>query len=652
VRNASVATPNELLILAREGNNWSQLEVADRIGVTPNTYSRWERGIIIPTPRNQERLSEVYRKKPEELGFFKQARVKKSPEVQLISTMPYEDLEKMLTRIIGRENEIEIIFNYLRRDQEGLVTITGTGGVGKTHLALAVAKRLEVDSHYKTIFVSLASLPNSSYILPTIGVQLGLNEPITPERVKATIRELQAERVVIILDNFEHVRTKDNISLLTYLLTGCTDKLQLIVTSRNLLRVGYGQVVRLRPLQVPKLKDIKVVDDLKKYSATALYLQRAQKIKDDFDPTENDLPFIVKVCERLNGLPLAIVLVIPLLRTYSPEMQYQTLLRDVLGFENTFYTNVPKRQISLYKTIEWSYNQLSEKEKKLFRRLAIFTGKCRVESAIYICNLEEDLSLEKHDFTTIVDTLNDWFLISSEDELIEIAHNIIRDFALRKLKEEGKGDKIKNQFISYYFTLVTDFMVTKESVPGLSEDMVEFCHNLRGELDNLREVNHEIDILMIEYAIIVCASKYPKFNHVHSYQDYLELEQKAIKAIKVVRAMPDFVENMLYYDYIKKANDIFDSSGYEMFLDYLLIHDEWGTNRKRGDNYDEFVDFLKANDYFDITTFRREIQHVFDEAVLKRYTDSPFPLYNVYTWFMAIMANMEMEEKYGTSHVE
>src|SRR5947209_3985179 len=268
MKPASEGTLNILLIKAREEQNLTQQAVANHIGCDLNNVSRWERGIVFPSPYFRRKLCELYGKNEEELGFFKQNRVKKPPREKpsrtpIISTVPSADREMLLTPILGREREIVTILNFLQEDKKRLVTITGTGGVGKTRLAREVEARLIKDSQYKTIYVSLASLANNTQVLPLIGKHLGLENSITSERVIAALKGIPARHLLVVLDNFEHVRTDENIDVLTDLLnplTGC-ETLQLLVTSRIALHARYEKPFPLRPLQVPNLKDIEDVND-------------------------------------------------------------------------------------------------------------------------------------------------------------------------------------------------------------------------------------------------------------------------------------------------------------------------------------------------------------------------------------------------------
>jgi len=488
VKPASKIIPLRL-IEARNEKGWSQAEVAEKIRVDTNTYSRWERGETFPNSYAREKLTEVYGKSPEELGLLKSRTIETAAVTQIIPTIPYEDREMLLNPILGREREIDKILRFLQDDNSPLVTITGTGGVGKTRLELEIQEQVNEDSRYTSIYISLASLPNNSPILPTIGEQLGLSQPKLLEKVIAALKVIPADRVLVVLDNFEHVNTPENRDVLVDLLIGCKKKLQLLVTSRIALRVDYEQVVRLRPLKVPKLEDIKDPKDLEHYPATLLYLQRAKKIKEEFDATENDAPFIVNICHLLDGLPLAIKLVAAKILTHTPESTYQALLRDVLGVKgeitNTYYINVPKRQINLYNTIEWSYNLLGEKEKKLFRRLAVFAGKCWIESAIYVCNSEDDLPFEKPEFTSIVNALSDHDLVTFENERIKIAHSTLHDFALQIL-EEKEAEMLGENYVDFYAQLAVTFVLS--NIVSDDNEKMDFMHRLGLEEKGLEEV--------------------------------------------------------------------------------------------------------------------------------------------------------------------
>src|SRR3989440_6483361 len=309
------------------------------------------------------------------------------PIMKEMRSLPQYRLPAPLTPLVDREREIAAVCTLLCHPEVRLVTLTGTGGIGKTRLALHVATELLADFPDGVFFVSLAPLSDPTLVLSIIAQELDIKESGARPLLDLLIADLRDKHLLLCLDNFEHLLPAA--PQLTDLLTACPH-LTMLVTSRAVLH-GQGEpLFRVPPLAVPDLIQLPpTAESLLSSAAVVLFLQRAQALQPTFQITSTNARPIASVCIRLEGLPLAIELAAARITLFPPQALLARLTQR-LHFLTSGTRDVPARQQTLRNTIAWSYHLLDEEEQRLFRRLAIFVGGCTLQAIEAVCEAPGD----------------------------------------------------------------------------------------------------------------------------------------------------------------------------------------------------------------------------------------------------------------------
>jgi predicted ATPase len=266
----------------------------------------------------------------------------------------------------------------LQQEDVGLVTLVGPGGVGKTRLALQVAAELAPQFAVGSVFTSLASLTDPKLLVPTVARALGLSE-VDNERL---LEYLRPRDVLLVLDNTEHLLATT--APLAAQALEVAHRLKLLVTSREPLRVREEQVVPLQPLALPEPTQVPDLAQLSEIPSVALFVERAREANPTFALTPDNAATIAELCQRLDGLPLALELAAARLTLLTPSALLARLERR-LPLLSRGARDLPQRQQTLRNTIAWSYDLLEAGEQQLFRRLSVFVGGFTQEAVQAVC---------------------------------------------------------------------------------------------------------------------------------------------------------------------------------------------------------------------------------------------------------------------------
>jgi len=286
------------------------------------------------------------------------------------------------SRLIGRELERTQAKALLQQEDVGVLTLSGPGGVGKTRLAIQVATDLAPQFADGAAFISLASLKDQQLVLPTIARALDLSETGQVAMNERLVDYLGPRQLLLVLDNAEQLMATV-VPLATQVLEQAP-RLKLLVTSREPLRMREERTVRVAPLELPHPGHLSDLEYLLQVPAVALFVERARKAKPDFALTTENAAAIVKICQRLDGLPLSLELAAACLSLLTPSALLQRLERR-LSLLTQGARDLPQRQQTLRNTIAWSYDLLERDEQQLFRCLSVFVGGFTLEAVQAIC---------------------------------------------------------------------------------------------------------------------------------------------------------------------------------------------------------------------------------------------------------------------------
>lgn len=423
----------------------TRAQLARSVACATITLRKIEEDARRPSPELARKLAEHLAIEPAERERFIQvARGERGvnwlhPPEQIAPAAPQStQLPLPLIALIGRAAELADLSALFARADVRLVTLTGPGGSGKTHLALQLAHDLAERYPDGAVFIDLAPVTAADQVQVTIAQTLGVKELIGTALVARVREHLLPRQILLVLDNFEHLVTAA--PLIAELLTA-SPGLAVLVTSRIRLKISGEREYPVLPLSEP--------------AAIALFAERAQAARPTFALTEADTLTVAELCRQLDCLPLALELAAARIRIFTPQdLRLHLQQSGRLSLVGTGMRDRLPRQQTIRATIAWSYRLLEPAEQTLFRRLAIFVGGWTFTTASAICNLNGDLA---PDIVDLLQALADQSLIRLEIDEHGAPRfqqlETIREYASELLAASGEQAALQHTHALFFYEL-------------------------------------------------------------------------------------------------------------------------------------------------------------------------------------------------------
>ena len=433
----------------RKALDLTQQELAQRVGCSNSLIFKIESDERRPSRQIAELLAEHLEIPPDERDLFlKVARQEKAVDgLDLLEPPP--SLPKPATSytprpgsvpispttMVGREHEIAMIGRQLLDPSCRMLTLTGPGGIGKTRLATEVAREFQPHFADGVFFISMAGIERTESIIPAIADVLGLAFSGPADPVVQVSTFLQTKDILLVVDNMEHLLEGGN--LLGEILRQ-TQKIKMLVTSRESLRIQWEWLFEVQGLPVPEGREVNIEDN----SAAELFIQRARQASQDFSRKAEDAQAIIHICKLVGGLPLAIELAASWVRLLSCREIAQELERGLDLLESK-KVDVPLRHRSIKTVFDHSWTLLTEHERVLLMRLSIFQGGFTREAAISVAGAS----------LITLSSLVDKSLLRHGKHLDHYdLHELIRQYALARLQSYPAEETHTAERHALYYT--------------------------------------------------------------------------------------------------------------------------------------------------------------------------------------------------------
>jgi predicted ATPase/DNA-binding CsgD family transcriptional regulator len=469
-------TRRELEILALLSNDLSNQEIADQLFLALSSV-KWFVGQIYQKLGVDNRRSAVRRAK--EVGLLEGD----APPVEVIPPVkPKHNLPIQLTSFIGREQEITAVCSLLA--EHHLVTLTGSGGTGKTRLSLQAVHQILDNYPNGAWLVELAPLAEPALVPQGVALAIGLTETPGKPIDDSLVESLRQKHLLLILDNCEHL-LEACAGLIARLLHACPG-LTILATSREVLGVEGEIPYRVPPMSMPDANLHAPLEMLTEYDAVRLFVERARLASPVFSLTTDNAAAVAQVVNRLDGIPLAIELAASRLRLLSLE-QVALRLNDAFRLLTGGSRTVLPHHQTLRASIDWSYNLLSEPERILLRRLSVFAGSWTIEAAELVCahTLDACQPLCTDEILDLLSGLVDKSLILTSqgpgDEVRYSMLEMIRQYASERLVDSGENEALRSRHCAW-----CEQFVETGKLKLRTREWLVWIKKLDAERDNLR----------------------------------------------------------------------------------------------------------------------------------------------------------------------
>jgi predicted ATPase/class 3 adenylate cyclase len=395
------------------------------------------------------------------------------PPLRSLDARP-NNLPPQMSRFIGREGPIREVEEALEATR--LLTLTGPGGTGKTRLALEVAHRQLPAFIDGVWFVDLSPITDASVVPTEIAIALQLTQDPGSSVFECLEKHLRDRNLLLILDNFEQVL--DAALAVEHLLSHAPG-MKVIVTSRSVLSVYGEREYPVPPLQLPEAERIPGLEALTQSEAVSLFVDRARAVRPEFELTAENATAVADICSRLDGLPLAIELAAVRVNVLTPQAMLPRL-DERLALLTSGPRSLPERQRTLRGAFDWSYHLLEEPERRLFARLATFSGGGTLEAIEAVC--DSDLGAQVLDLLgALVDDSLLRRIETPDGEVRFLMLETIREYANERLEAEPDAAEVRRRHAQHFLELA------KRAEPHLvGADQKRWLDRCDREHDNIR----------------------------------------------------------------------------------------------------------------------------------------------------------------------
>jgi predicted ATPase/transcriptional regulator with XRE-family HTH domain len=451
----------------------TQEELAERAGISARTVSDLERGLRNVVHHDTAlRLASALGLADEQLHRFDalaRGRQPSPPPVAQGGRLPL-----VPTPLLGRSDELEAVSAVLEGPDVRLLTLTGPGGIGKTSLALEVARRIQPSFPGGVFFVSLGEVKDASLVAPEIAKAIGVVETGADLQELMT-RRLAGARALLVLDTFEHLVPA---APLVYAMLLSSPDTTFLVTSRSALRLRGEREFPVPPLQLPEPGQA-TPEGVTRWPATALFWDRVQAVRPDLELNLETALLVADICRNLDGLPLAIELAAARAK-HLPLAAVREQLEDRLHLLVGGARDLPLRQRAIRDTVAWSHDLLGPRDARLFRRLSVFLGGWRLSDVENVCGSVDEVGSALGGISALVDQN----LVILDRNHLEARYDmldVIREYAALRLFLAGETDEMRRRHALNYLVL------SEEAEPNLMRaGHEEWFRRLDVERGNLR----------------------------------------------------------------------------------------------------------------------------------------------------------------------
>jgi predicted ATPase/Tfp pilus assembly protein PilF/DNA-binding XRE family transcriptional regulator len=434
----------------RLGLGLTQEQLALQVNCSTSALRKFESEERRPSAEMIEQLADIFSIPPEERkSFLRFARGDWQAAVggdtdhapwRLSNIDQQSNLPSLFTSFIGREKEQREVISLLKKNR--MVTLAGAGGMGKTRLAIQVGHQLLNAYPNGVWFVPLDSLSDPLRVPQTVASVFGIQEGHDRHVIEILINVLYEKTTLLILDNCEHLL--ESCTTLVRTLLTCCPNLRILTTSREIFNLEGEATYYLSSLSTPKESDS--LEKISEHDSIQLFVDRAALALSTFQLTKKNAQSIAEICRRLDGIPLAIELIVPRVNIMTVEEISEQICKSFALLENNNRTTLSRHQ-TLRASIDWSWSLLTNSEQEFLRQLSFFKGGWTLDSAQFVCD---------GNALDLTNSLVQKSLIVVEQELEHVTryhfHEFLRQYAYEKLVKSGELETVSLRHLNYFLS--------------------------------------------------------------------------------------------------------------------------------------------------------------------------------------------------------